>query len=80
MELKENVVYTLPDGRELIARLGSTGFLLHDPTKGVAAAPVFVVDRLGRLLSWGRITSWTKQDLSDTGRISLPQIQRLQII
>jgi len=35
MELKENVVYTLPDGRELIARLGSTGFLLHDPTKGV---------------------------------------------
>ena len=80
MQLKENGIYTLPDGRELIARTGTSGYLLHDPKRGVAAAPLYAVDHDGHLLSWGRITRWTLDDLQDTGRISLPQMQTLRFV
>jgi hypothetical protein len=81
MKLKENGIYALPDGRELIARAGTRGdYLLHDPQRGVAAAPLYVVDHAGHLLSWGRTTRWTMNDLEYTGRTSLPQMQRLQLV
>jgi hypothetical protein len=81
MELKENCVYALPDGREFIARTGTHGgYFLHDPLKGVAAAPVYLIDKAGQLLSWGRITRWTMKDLRDTDRISLPQLQRAHML
>jgi hypothetical protein len=81
MNLEENGIYALPDGRELIARMGSRGaYLLHDPRKGVAAAPLYSVDQTGHLLSWGRKTRWTTNDLQPTGRISLPQMQRVQLV
>ena len=81
MELRENFIYALPDGRQFIARSGTHGgYFLHDPTRGVAAAPVYLVDRSGQLLSWGRITRWTMKDLRETGRVSLPEMQRLQVV
>ena len=81
MKLNNNGIYSLPDGREFIARPGSHGgFFLHDPHKGVAAAPVYLVDGSGQVLSWGRRTRWTLADLKDTGRISQPEIQRLQMV
>jgi hypothetical protein len=81
MKLTNNGIYSLPDGREFIVRPGSHGgFFLHDPNKGVAAAPVYLVDGSGQVLSWGRRTRWTLADLRDTGRISQPEIQRLQLL
>jgi hypothetical protein len=81
VSLKSNNVYLLPDGRELIARCGPLGnVLLHDPLQGVAAAPVYLVSRTGQLLSWGKEPSWTAADLRETGRISQPEMTRLQLL
>jgi len=81
MHLKENNVYALPDGREFIARTGTHGgYFLHDPSRGVAAAPVYLIDKAGQLLTWGRITRWTMKDLRDTGRTSLPQLERIHVL
>ena len=81
MSLKTNSVYLLPDGRELIARSGPYGnFLLHDPLQGVAAAPVYLVSGSGRLLSWRKGPTWTESDLRETGRISQPEMTRLQLL
>ena len=81
MELRENNVYVLPDGREFIARTGPHGgFFLHDPSRGVAAAPVYFVDKSGQLLSWGRITRWTLRDLRETGRSQPPQLHNANIL
>jgi hypothetical protein len=81
IELEENGIYALPDGRELIARMGMLGnYLLHDPTQGVAAAPLYLINESGQLLSWGRLTRWSATDLIYTGRISSPQMQRMRIL
>jgi hypothetical protein len=81
MNLEENGIYALPDGLELIARIGNSGaYLLHDPKRGVAAAPLYLVDQSGHLLSWGRTTRWTMNDLQHTGRVSLPQMQRMRLV
>ncbi|HEY7783092.1 MAG TPA: hypothetical protein VIB00_00105 [Pyrinomonadaceae bacterium] len=81
MSLKSNSICTLPDGREFIVRPGTHGgYFLHDPRKGVSAAPVYLVDGSGQLLSWGRRTCWTLADLRDTGRSSEPQLHRTIIL
>ena len=81
IELRENGIYALPDGRELIARMGMLGnYLLHDPTHGVSAAPLYLINESGQLLSWGRVTRWSARDLNDTGRVSSPEMQRLSIL
>ena len=81
MKLKSNSICALPDGREFIVRLGSRGvYFLHDPRCGVSAAPIYLVDGSGQLLSWGRPTRWTLADLKDTGRFSEPELQRVRIL
>jgi hypothetical protein len=81
MKLKDNSIYSLPDGREFIVRMANYGgYFLHDPRRGVAAAPVYLVDGSGQVLSWGRNTPWTYEDLQDTGRISLPELERLTLL
>ena len=81
MKLKTHGIYTLPDGREFVVRDGSYGgYFLHDPRNGVAAAPVYLVDGSGQVLSWGRRTLWTFSDLQDTGRTSLPEMERLNFV
>jgi len=81
MELKENGIYSLPDGREFVVRAARQGgFLLHDLRLGVASAPLYLVDRSGQFLSWGKGTRWSIDDLLDTGRSSLPVSQRLKML
>ena len=81
MELKENGIYSLPDGREFVVRAARQGgFLLHDLRWGVASAPLYLVDRSGQFLSWGKRTRWSIDDLLDTGRSSLPVSQRLKML
>jgi hypothetical protein len=81
MTLKPDSIYALPDGHELIARLDSEGgYMLHDPLRGVAAAPIYLVAPSGELLSWSQRTTWTQADLRDTGRASRPEIQRLVLL
>lgn len=80
MELKANQVYVFPDGREFVARPNPRGgYLLHDLRLGVASAPVYSVDPAGRILSWGKRTRWQVADLRATGRVSLPESQRLTL-
>ena len=81
MELKENGIYSLPDGREFVVRVARQGgFLLHDLRLGVSSAPLYLVDGSGQFLSWGRRTRWSVADLHDTGRASLPVVQRLELL
>ena len=81
MNLKLNNVYALPDGYELVARRGMCGeYSLHDPLQGAAAPPVYLIGFSGRLLSWQVRTTWTASDLKDTGKASLPEIERLVML
>jgi hypothetical protein len=81
MKLKENGIYTLPDGREFVVRAARQGgFLLHDLRLGVSSAPLYLVDGSGQFLSWGKRTSWSVDDLLDTGRSSLPVAARLKLL
>ena len=81
MELKDHGIYALPDGREFVVRAGSHGgYFLHDLRRGVASAPVYLIDGSGQFLSWGKHTRWSLGDLSDTGRRSIPEMQRLRLL
>ena len=81
MSLKPDNIYVLPDGHELVARLGEHGgYLLLDPRRGAAAAPAYFVASSGALLSWNRKSTWTQSDLRDTGRLILPEIERLVML
>jgi hypothetical protein len=81
MELNENSIYALPDGRELIARSGTHGgYFLHDRLGGSMTAPVYLVDKSGQILSWGRVTRWTIKDLRETRTVSQPQLQQIRVV
>ncbi|MGH9903959.1 MAG: hypothetical protein ACRD8U_00075 [Pyrinomonadaceae bacterium] len=81
MELKDHGIYKLPDGREFLVRAGQHGaYLLHDLRLGVSSAPVYLIDRSGQFLSWGKPTRWNLADLCDTGRRSLPEVTRLRLL
>ena len=81
MTLISDHVYLLPDGRELVARRSPTGdSCLLDPSRGVASAPVYIEDCSGRLLSWERYATWNISDLRDTGRVLVPEMQRLVML
>jgi hypothetical protein len=79
--LKLHNIYALPDGNELVARRGIYGeFSLHDPSKGAAAPPVYILSLSGQLLSWIHRPTLTASDLKDTGKASLPEIERLVML
>jgi hypothetical protein len=81
MNLEDNGIYKLPDGREFLVRAGRQGsYFLHDLRLGVASAPVYLIDGSGQFLSWGKPTRWSLSDLSNTGRTSTPEIQRLRLL
>jgi hypothetical protein len=81
MQLKDDRIYLLPDGREVIARKADgIGFQLFDPRLGPAAAPVYFVCEEGKILFWGRPVPWKVADLSDTGRSAKRPLQRLELI
>ena len=81
MQLRDNGTYALPNGREFVARTAlHGGFFLHDLRLGVASPPLYLIDRSGQFLSWGKVTRWSLEDLRDTGRTSLPELQRVRVL
>lgn len=77
MQLNDQGIYKLPDGREFVARAGRHGsYVLHDLRMGVFSVPVYLIDGCGQFLSWGKPTRWNLGDLLDTGRRSIPEVPR----
>lgn len=70
-EMHDCGVYTLPDGRELIAhRGGRFGFYkLYDRLSWKADGPaLYEADREGRITSLGIPTFWRVEDLKEVGQ------------
>lgn len=73
MDLKEQAIYQLPNGRELVALLNAEGKPIlqnvsaSDPDK-------YELNDEGRLLSNGQLTAWGINDLLDTGRVASSQM------
>ena len=81
MQLNNDGVYLLPDGREVIARRAEgSGYHLFDPRLGPTAAPIYFVGEEGKISFWGRPVPWDVVDLIDTGRSAKRAIQRLELI
>ncbi|PYS70496.1 MAG: hypothetical protein DMF69_13345 [Acidobacteria bacterium] len=69
MKLREQGVYCLPNGRELIA---NGTYLL--PNHNLDSA-VYEVNEDGRLIKEGKLTAWDISDLRDTGLTVVLKIQ-----
>jgi hypothetical protein len=81
LELLENGIYALPDGRRFIVRAGYCGgYFLHDMRLGVSHPPVYLIDGSGQLLAWGYRTSWRLKDLVITERSSPFGQARLRLV
>ncbi len=73
MDLKERVVYQLPNGREVFARVTTEEKpVLYNLS--ASELGVYTFDSEGRLLFDGELTPWDKDDLLDTGRTTPPDI------
>lgn len=71
-DFREGGVYSLPDGRELIASESGLRFKLYDPLAWKYQGPaLYETDGLGLLTSVGRPTPWRVDDLQDKGRTAL---------
>ena len=75
MMLREQGIYRLPNGRELVVlRNDEASSVLYGPVlySRVNSEPVetceFVVNEAGRLVCQGKVTAWDVSNLSDTGR------------
>ena len=69
MSLREQGIYCLPNGRELVVRGKTDGgneFRLSG--WGHFEASEYVVNHAGRILAQGKLTAWDINDLTDTGR------------
>lgn len=69
MSLREQGIYCLPNGRELVVREKTGGgkeFRLNG--WGHFEATEYVVNDTGRILAQGKLTAWDINDLTDTGR------------
>lgn len=74
MDLKEQVIYQLPNGRELIARLsGENKPVLHELS--MTPQNEYELNQEGRLVLHGHVTAWDVDDLLETGRTGLEQNQ-----
>lgn len=80
-ELLENGIYSLPDGREFVARSGYSGsYFLHDLRLGAGHPPIYLVDGSGQLLSWGYRTCWRIEDLLMLERGHSPARVKLRLV
>lgn len=69
MSLREQGIYCLPNGRELVVRERTNGgneFRLSG--WGHFEASEYLVNDSGRILAQGKLTAWDIKDLTDTGR------------
>ena len=67
MSLREQGIYCLPNGRELVVR-ETTGNEFRLCGWGHFEASEYVVNDAGRILAQGKLTAWDINDLTDTGR------------
>ena len=80
MTLRNDGIYLLPDGREMIARqTEGLSYELFDPCSGPASAPVYFVGPGGEITSWGRPVAWRANDLRFTGRRATGSLNRLDL-
>jgi hypothetical protein len=71
MNLKDQAIYQLPNGRELVACLTCDNetvlFSLSASESGM-----YELNYEGRLLFDGQLTAWQIDDLLETGRVAAP--------
>lgn len=69
-ELREQGIYTLPDGRSLVAHAVFRGsyVLYTQEAWEFFGLHLYEADGSGRLLQGGRATYWRVEDLADTAR------------
>lgn len=66
MTLRENFVYRLPNGREVVAlKPASNQWLLKNLREQEFEIPEYRIDKKGRLLIKGKLTAWSIEDLSE---------------
>ena len=73
MDLKEQVIYQLPNGRELFARMTSEKQVVLYNLSAVETGR-YELNPDGRLLFNGQLTAWEIADLLDTGRTARPEV------
>ncbi len=69
-ELREQGIYILPDGQELVAHaVFRGGYVLYTPGDWeFFGFHAYEMNAAGRICSQGRLTSWRIEDLTDTNR------------
>ncbi|HEX8844427.1 MAG TPA: hypothetical protein VF791_07275 [Pyrinomonadaceae bacterium] len=69
-ELREQGIYTLPDGREFVAHaVFRGGYVLYTPRDWeISGIHLYETSAAGRIRSKGQTTSWRIEDLTDTSR------------
>ena len=73
-ELRERVLYRLPDGGEFVVGIAARGggYELYDPQIFKRhGLPDYQIDAQGRLNQMGQSTRWLAEDLIDTGRTAV---------
>ena len=76
MELEDKVIYRLPNGRELVARVAGrrTAVLYH---LNAPKPERYELNSAGRLLMNGQMTAWAVADLFRTGRVASTAVTEL---
>jgi len=73
MNLKDQAIYQLPNGRELVACMTCDSetvlFSLSASEPGL-----YELNSEGRLLTDGQMTAWQIEDLIETGRVAAPEL------
>jgi hypothetical protein len=73
MHLREQAIYQLPNGRELVARvIRDSKIILYNLDSSDPRH--YEVDERGRLLLNGRLTAWATNDLLEQGRTAPPEV------
>lgn len=66
-ELRDGGVYTMPNGKEVVARSSSrSGYYLYANPTLIYALPVYEVVATGQIYAAGRPTPWNIDDMTDT--------------
>lgn len=78
MNLKDGVIYQLPNGRELVACItGDVGTVLF--RLSASECGLYELNSEGRLLVDGQLTAWQTDDLLETGRVAAPEVTSLLV-